>query len=125
MKLTNDQIDLLYGARFDESLERLRSIYLEAERDRQRLKETICTWNQADELGKLRTAMDRLRMHSLLIMNETELQRLEEFQNRHWSVCKNSGHWLYDIEGTGIGPIIKVKCPVCGEEEDITDAESW
>lgn len=27
--------------------------------------------------------------------------------------------------GTGIGTILHVKCPICGEEEDITDMEAW
>lgn len=27
--------------------------------------------------------------------------------------------------GTGIGTILHVKCPICGEEEDITDMKVW
>lgn len=38
----------------------------------------------------------------------------------------NGGKAPYVIqEGTGIGVITKVKCPICGEEKDITDTEVW
>ena len=32
---------------------------------------------------------------------------------------------IYDLQGTGIGTITKIKCPVCGAEEDITDVDCW
>ena len=28
-------------------------------------------------------------------------------------------------EGTGIGTLLRVKCPICGEEKDITDIGAW
>ena len=38
----------------------------------------------------------------------------------------NGGRAPYIIPNhTGIGTIFKVKCPICGEEKDITDSEAW
>jgi len=44
----------------------------------------------------------------------------------HTPHTRASGNtYIYTLTGTGIGACIKVKCPVCGEEEDITDISSW
>ena len=38
----------------------------------------------------------------------------------------NGGRRPYLIPtGTGVGVILKVVCPICGESEDITDTEVW
>lgn len=42
-----------------------------------------------------------------------------------YQTCKNGSHFIYDITETGIGTIVKVKCPACGVEEDITDVNNW
>ena len=65
-------------------------------------------------------------------LSDKELERLENFRERHYKKCaeplhsKNVGNtYIYDLIGTGIGTIIKVTCPLCGESEDITDTSSW
>lgn len=45
--------------------------------------------------------------------------------DRHWKSCNNPSNFIYDLTGTGIGTVIKIKCPVCGEEQDITDYDCW
>jgi len=34
------------------------------------------------------------------------------------------GRWTYKFTPTGLGPIIIVQC-ICGEEENVTDFDSW
>ena len=59
-----------------------------------------------------------------------EKEAYEDFERRHMHNREtskfNSGRAPYLIPiGTGIGTILHVKCPICGEEEDITDSEAW
>lgn len=59
-----------------------------------------------------------------------EKKAYEEFEKKHMhdrlTSKYNGGRGPYLIPtGTGIGTILKVKCPICGEEEDITDTEVW
>lgn len=68
------------------------------------------------------------RKHSLCHLSDKELERLKNFQERHYKKCaeplhsKNAGNtYIYEF----IGAIIKVTCPLCGESEDITDTSSW
>lgn len=56
------------------------------------------------------------RIHGSLDMDQKE---------RHHQSCKNGSRFIYDLQGTGIGTIVKIKCPICGKEEDITDLDSW
>ena len=47
------------------------------------------------------------------------------FREKHYKSCHNPGHYIYDIAGTGFGAVTKLKCPICGEVEDITDDDCW
>ncbi len=50
---------------------------------------------------------------------------LKHMHNRLESKA-NGGKAPYLIPtGTGVGTILKVICPICGESEDITDTEVW
>lgn len=44
---------------------------------------------------------------------------------RTYNQSYNGSRFIYDLQGTGIGTVVKIKCPICGAEEDITDIESW
>lgn len=46
------------------------------------------------------------------------------FRDQHHSTCLTN-EFIVTLFGTGIGECIKVKCPVCGAEEDITDISAW
>ena len=39
--------------------------------------------------------------------------------------ANSCSRFIYDLQGTGIGTVVKIKCPICGAEEDMTDIESW
>lgn len=68
-------------------------------------------------------------------MKKFKLTRKEEelakgFSNKHLECAKTypttiGGYLTYLITPTGIAPIVSIKCNICGEENDITDYESW
>ena len=53
----------------------------------------------------------------------SEIKAYNDFRNLH-KRCKGSINVTFSHE-SGIGPTVKVKCSVCGEEEDITDVSNW
>lgn len=62
--------------------------------------------------------------------SQKELDAYNDFTNRHMhdrlTSKYNSGRAPYLIPtATGIGTILKVVCPICGESEDITDMEMF
>lgn len=95
-------------------------------------QKTVEEWNKDDEIKKARDDAEYWRKHSLCHLSNKELERLKNFQERHYKKCAEPLHskivgntYTYDLTGTGIGTIIKVTCPLCGESEDITDTSSW
>ena len=59
--------------------------------------------------------------------SEVESNNFKAFENKHREKgCgKFNEGFSISFAGTGVGMIYKVKCNNCGEEEDITDLESW
>lgn len=73
---------------------------------------------------------ERLSLSYGEFASEKEKEKYNDFCKRHESerltLQINSGKMPYLIPtGTGIGTLLKVKCPICGEEEDITDLDTW
>lgn len=84
-----------------------------------------------DELrDQIQFLQDRLDMSYGSFASQKEKDAYLNFQERHMheraTSRAQSGKCPYLIPtGTGIGTILHVKCPICGEEEDITDMEVW
>lgn len=62
--------------------------------------------------------------------SQKEKEAYDEFEKEHMydrlSSRYNGGRAPYLIPtGTGIGTILKVVCPICGESKDITDTSMW
>ena len=83
---------------------------------------------------QLRNEMDSLREQLRLsygsFSSQKEKDRYLQFEKRHMHMRAESkaegGRAPYLIPtATGIGIILKVVCPICGESEDITDTEVW
>lgn len=53
----------------------------------------------------------------------SEIKAYNDFRNLH-KCCRGSINVTFSHE-SGIGTTVKVKCPVCGEEADITDVNTW
>lgn len=128
--------DQKYGYRiiedFDTAVEKLKTSY-DYMKDRvQDMESTLENWNKDDELQKLRNSNEWLHKHSLLTVSDKEMESLRAFRDKHYEMCCGNGKykskgntWIYTISGTGIGHIIKITCPECGQTEDVTDIDSW
>ena len=77
------------------------------------------------EIQMLESEIKDIRRRSLLLMSEAEYSANRRFMNHHYEKCGNGNTFQYELHGTGVGIAIRVKCPVCGEQEDITDTDSW
>lgn len=94
-------------------------------RDNKVLRLQIKEFNKDAEIQakdkELKSVWDR----ALCVMSDKESKARREFVEQHYKSCGNAGTYIYELSGTGIGTVIKIKCPVCGAEEDITDYDSW
>lgn len=90
------------------------------------LREKVRTFNEQDSLRELYHQVNYAYAHSLLSLTDKELQSMKTFIDKHHhGKCHNGNHYVYDIEGTGLGACITIKCPKCGESEDITDESKF
>lgn len=94
----------------------------------QRNRELSEQLNQYDENTGIKAKEDEIRsiqQRAITVLSPKEYERDKAFRDRHYQLCKNGSRFIYDLQGTGIGTVVKIKCPICGAEEDITDIESW
>ena len=94
------------------------------------LRERIASFNESDAIKEQKEIADNIRKHSLIILTEKEVEseiRFRDAHNHHrgLKVGLFSSTFQYEITGTGVGTILKIRCPVCGEERDITDYDAW
>lgn len=80
--------------------------------------------------NKMDNLREQLRLSYGSFSSQKEKDRYLQFEKRHMhdraESKANGGRRPYLIPtGTGIGVILKVVCPICGESEDITDTEVW
>lgn len=85
---------------------------------------------EEDYKKEIETLKERLRLSYGEFASQKELDAYNDFTKRHMHdrlLSKfNGGRAPYLIPtATGVGTILKVVCPICGESEDITDMEVW
>ena len=73
---------------------------------------------------RLNEELERYRKNSLQVLSDKEMLQFKEFKHSHYKSCRTSDVWVL-LSPTGIGTAIKLKCPKCGEELDITDCDHW
>ena len=73
---------------------------------------------------RLNKELERYRENSLQVLSDKEMLQFKEFKHSHYKSCGTSDVWVL-LSPTGIGTAIKLKCPKCGEEVDITDIDHW
>ena len=73
---------------------------------------------------RLNKELERYRENSLQVLSDKEMLQFKEFKHSHYKSCGTSDVWVL-LSPTGIGTVIKLKCPKCGEEVDITDIDCW
>ena len=86
--------------------------------------------NARDEVYKdevverLNKELERYRNNSLQVLSDKEMSQFREFKHSHYKTCGTNDVYVL-LSPTGIGTVIKLKCPKCGEEVDITDCDHW
>ena len=83
------------------------------------LQKKVAEWNKDEEIQRA------VEMTEYCQMSDNEKKAERAFRDSHYKSCKNGSKYLYELTGTGIGTAITIKCPVCGEEKDITDYDCW
>lgn len=111
--------------KFDDILQDLKDEYGAVCQDLRMIREKLISWNKDEEIKAAREEASSIRKHSLLILTDAELYSLKKFRSKHYHSCGNGSTYQYELVGTGIGTAIRVRCPKCGEEEDVTDYDSF
>ena len=73
---------------------------------------------------RLNKELERYRKNSLQVLSDKEISQFREFKHSHYKSCGTNDVYVL-LSPTGIGTIIKLKCPKCSEEVDITDCDHW
>ena len=94
-------------------------------RDNKALRATLNKYNKDVEIKAKDDEIRSIQQRSISVLSPVEYERDKEFRERHYQICKNGSHFIYDLQGTGIGTVVKIRCPVCGVQEDITDTSCW
>lgn len=110
---------------FEKAWQKVHDEYDAVCKERDRCRQLVNEWNKDEEIQKAQQQAEFYRRNSLRELSESEAQRIREFREEHYKSCKNSGTYLFELNGTGIGEAITIKCPCCNEEEDVTDYSTW
>lgn len=84
-----------------------------------------------DELkDEIQSLQERLALSYGEFSSEKEKLAYEQFEEEHMhdrlTSKYNGGRAPYLVPtGTGLGTLLKVVCPICGERKDITDVSAW
>ena len=115
----------------EELTDAIRQKFYDLENQNESLKNEIAVFNKDDRIQELTKELKHTLRNSLMNMSDKEYEADKEFRSRHYEMhnggkSKYGGNtYWYELSGTGIGTCIKIKCPICGEEKDITDTDSW
>ena len=109
--------------------------YYKTKADRYMIQNKKLTENAAEIVKKqyeeeINDLKEKLALSYGEFASQKEKDRYLQFEQKHMhnraELKANGGRAPYLIPtGTGIGVILKVVCPICGESEDITDTEVW
>lgn len=116
---------------FDKELEKLKTAYEDLRERNKKLQNTLDSWNKDTEIQKCKEEKENLRLHSLHIFTDNELNEVVEFKNHHRKKCCTSPNnryehtFIYKLTNTHLGTAITIECPICGKSKDITDYKSW
>ena len=118
----------LRGKKIEDTLDLLKKQIDLLQKDKEDYKKDYI--NAKDEVYKdevverLNKELERYRENSLQVLSDKEMSQFREFKHSHYKSCGTNDVYVL-LSPTGIGTIIKLKCPKCSEEVDITDCDHW
>jgi hypothetical protein len=84
------------------------------------LKQELKKYDKDIEITKRDAEIENLQKHAIISTDDKTRPILESFIKKHYKKCGNGNHYIYDVTGTGLGPIISVYCGKCNEDIDIS-----
>ena len=108
-----------------EAIAKIEELYQEFTSTEKELREELSKYSSGEKEKEFETMVKDIRKRSLVTLSPKEYEANESFREKHREKCKNITHFIYDLQGCMFGVGIIVKCPVCGEKEDITDMDCW
>lgn len=118
MILNNDGI---FDRDVDGCLNKIKEYCHKLENDKKILLKRLQNYNKETEIAIRNGKIEYLRTHALEILTDSEMIADKDFRHDHYERCGNGDTFEYTLTGTGLGSIIKIRCPKCGECKDITD----
>ena len=119
---------ILRGKKIEDTLDLLKKQIDLLQKDKEDYRKDYINAKQEvykDEVvERLNKELERYRENSLQVLSDKEMSQFREFKHSHYKSCGTSDVWVL-LSPTGIGTVIKLKCPKCGEELDITDINHW
>ena len=119
---------ILRGKKIEDTLDLLKTQIDLLQKDKEDYRKDYINARQEvykDEVvERLNKELERYRNNSLQVLSDKEMLQFKEFKHSHYKSCGTSDVWIL-LSPTGIGTAIKLKCPKCLEELDITDCDHW
>ena len=79
-----------------------------------------------EEIKRLKEELDFYQRNTLVTLSDKQREEARCFQKEHYENCETGMmSFKYTIIPTGIGNVVEIRCPKCGEILDLTDYDLW
>ena len=79
-----------------------------------------------EEIKRLKEELDFYQRNTLVTLSDKQRENARLFQKEHYENCETGMmSFKYTIIPTGIGNVVEIRCPKCGEILDLTDYDLW
>ena len=79
-----------------------------------------------EEIKRLKEELDFYQRNTLVTLSDKQRENARCFQKEHYENCETGMmSFKYTIIPTGIGNVVEIRCPKCGEILDLTDDDLW
>ena len=79
-----------------------------------------------EEIKRLKEELDFYQRNTLVTLSDKQREMARNFQKEHYENCETGMiSFKYTIIPTGIGNVVEIRCPKCGEILDLTDYDLW
>ena len=79
-----------------------------------------------EEIKRLKEELDFYQRNTLVTLSDKQRENARRFKKEHYENCETGMRsFKYTIIPTGIGNVVEIRCPKCGEILDLTDYDLW